>query len=294
MGSTILSYSTAAIVERVENFNATQSKRPKLDHSGAPVEVTQSPDASWTYGQGVRTRRDTPIASHWEIDPYDLGRSIIDNYRVLVSGIAPRPVGFLSTVSKEGKKNLAPFSYFQVIDHDPPMFALGFSSRAGPEKDSCRNLKETGDCVIKTVSEDMIEAVNATSIDAPHGISECDISGLHEASTTTVKPSRVQESVFSIEAKVADVKELSDDDKDGKSAAGMVLLKATKFWVREDAADSDCSHIQLDQLRPVGQLGGRSYGRITSTFEVPRRRWKDEEPKSELLQALSKSRQVRM
>ncbi|GKT55932.1 nitrilotriacetate monooxygenase component B [Colletotrichum tofieldiae] len=173
------------------------------------------------------------------------------------------------------------------------MFVLGFSSRAGPEKDSYRNLKETGECVINTVSEDMIEAVNATSIDAPHGLSEWDISGLHEASTTTVKPSRVQESVFSIEAKVADIKELSDHGNHGKSAAGMVLLKATRFWVREDAVDSGGSHIQLDRLRPIGQLGGRSYGRITSTFEVPRRRWQDEEPKSELLQALSRSKHIR-
>ncbi|KAK1635884.1 hypothetical protein BDP81DRAFT_430490 [Colletotrichum phormii] len=275
------------IAERLGNFEEIQTKRPDFDHSNARIEVTKSPDPTWSYGQGVRTRV-SKSATHKEIDPYASDRSMINNYRLLVSGIAPRPVGFRSTLSKDGKKNLAPFSYFQVIDHDPPMFIVGFSSRPGAVKDSYRNLKETGECVINTVSEDMIEAVNATSIDAPRGVSEWDISGLHEGETTTVKPLRVLESVFSIEAKVVDIKEFSDHAKDGKSVAGMVLLKATRFWVIEDAADSDYSHIELEKLRPIGQLGGKAYGRITSTFEVPRRRWQDEQ-KSDFLQKLDKS-----
>ncbi|OHF04115.1 hypothetical protein CORC01_00454 [Colletotrichum orchidophilum] len=257
MSSTKLAGSAGAIVERVGNFEEVQSKRPDFDHSGAPREVTKSPDPTWSYGQGVRTR-ETISATHKEIDPYAPDRSMINNYRLLVSGIAPRPVGFLSTLSKDGKKNLAPFSYFQVIDHDPLMFIVGFSSRPGAVKDSYRNLQETGECVINTVSEDMIEAVNATSIDAPHGVSEWAISGLHEGETTTVKPPRVLESVFSIEAKVVDSKEFSDHAQEGKSVAGMVLLKATRSWVREDAADPESSRIELEKLRRVGQLGGKS------------------------------------
>lgn len=302
MAASNSSNSKGAIVERVDNFDEIQSKRPEFDHSGTPIEVTQSPDPRWTYGQGVRTRDgDSAVPSHREIDPYAPDRPMISNYRLLVSGIAPRPVGFLSTVSSDGRKNLAPFSYFQVVDHDPPTFVVGFSSRAGaaaagPGKDSYRNLRDTGECVINTVSEDMIEAVNATSIDAPRGVSEWDISGLREAPAATVRPSRVLESVFSIEAKVVDVKELGGHAEGGgksatAAAAGMVLLEATRFWVREDAADAEFSHIELDKLRPVGQLGGRSYGRITSTFEVPRRRWQDEEPRSELLQGLNRARQ---
>jgi flavin reductase (DIM6/NTAB) family NADH-FMN oxidoreductase RutF len=78
---------------------------------------------------------------------------------------------FLSTVSKDGEKNLAPFSYFQVVDHDPPIFVVGFSARVRSErsKDMLSNLRETGDCAINIVSEHTIEAVNATSIDVPYG-----------------------------------------------------------------------------------------------------------------------------
>ncbi|KAH8734460.1 hypothetical protein BGZ61DRAFT_442582 [Ilyonectria robusta] len=283
-------------VQTVSNFEETIAKRPDFDHSNPPIEVTKSPDSTWSFGHGVRNK--SPSATdprqkvHKEIDPYSSDRSVSQNYRLLVSGIAPRPVGFISTLSVDGKtKNLAPFSYFQLVDHDPPMFIVSFSSRFGAIKDTYQNLKDTGECVINTVSENMIEAVSASSIDAPYGLSEWDVTGLHEAPTTTVKPSRVQESVFSIEGKVVDIKEFAPHQP-GMSSAAIVLLEATRFWVQEDAANEDFSHIDLEKLRPIAQLGGMSYGRITSTFELPRMRWVDEQPKSDLLTKLEeKSKQ---
>lgn len=236
--------------------------------------------------------RTGPVANsaHKEIDPYSSDRSVSQNYRLLISGIAPRPVGFISTISRDGKtKNLAPFSYFQMVDHDPPMFIVSFSSRNGQMKDTYTNMKDTKECVINTVSENMIEAVNASSIDAPYGVSEWDITGLTEGETTTVKPSRVKESVLSIEGKVVDIKEF-EGHRPGMSGSAIFLVEATRLWVWEDAANEDFSHIELDKLRPIGQLGGMAYGRITSTFDLPRTRWVDERPKSELLTKLENER----
>lgn len=272
------------IVDRAADFAEKQARRPDFDHSGTPIEVTKQPNPRWQYGGGAMGY-DASL-KHKEVDPYAEDRPMINNYKLLVSGIAPRPIGFISTVSADGQtKNLAPFSYFQVIDHDPPTFVVGFSSRPGREKDTYRNLKDTGECVINTVSESMMEAVNATSLDPPYGVSEWTVAGLHEAPATTVRPSRVRESVFSIEAKVVDTKELGHG-KPGMSAAGMVLVQATRFWVREDATNDEVSHIELDKLRPIAQLGGMAYGRITSTFELPRKRWADAKEKSSLLSGL--------
>ncbi|EEU48232.1 uncharacterized protein NECHADRAFT_75601 [Fusarium vanettenii 77-13-4] len=278
-------------VQQVTNFQETIANRPEFDHSGEPIEITKSPDPSWSFGEGVRTGPppSTQDKIHKEIDPYSPDRSVSQNYRLLISGIAPRPIGFLSTLSADGKtKNLAPFSYFQVVDHDPPMFIVSFSARSGLMKDTYRNLKETGECVINTVSENMIEAVNASSIDAPYGLSEWDLTGLTESQTTTVKPSRVKESVLSIEGKVIDIKEF-EGHSPGMSGSAICLIKATRFWVQQDAANEDFSHIHLDKLRPIAQLGGMSYGRISSTFELPRGRWVDEQPKSELLTRLEEA-----
>ncbi|KAI0531528.1 hypothetical protein GGR58DRAFT_524439 [Xylaria digitata] len=277
------------IVLTVRNFKEREAKRPNFDHSGTPIPVTKSPNPDWKYGDGVsRDESAGGTLTHAEIDPYAPGRPMVSNYRLLVSGIAPRPVGFVSTVSADGKtENLAPFSYFQIVEHDPPMFIVSFSSRPGRMKDTYQNLEDTGECVINTVSENMIEAVNATSIDAPRHISEWDVSGLHKAPTSTVKPKRVRESVFSIEGKVVDIKEFRSHVTEGKSLAGLALIKATRFWVHQDAANEDFSHIDLNKLRPVGQLGGMAYGRIASTFDLPRPKWDDEQPKSELLTQLA-------
>ncbi|KAJ5506809.1 hypothetical protein N7453_005766 [Penicillium expansum] len=268
------------VVQDSGNFDQIQAERPDFNHS-KPIEVTKSPNPNWEYGQGVPDNGASLAQKHHEIDPYASDRPMINNYRLLVSGIAPRPVGFLSTVNSKGEKNLSPFSYFQVIDHDPPNVHYTY-----------RNLRETGECVINTVSENMIEAVNATSIDAPYGVSEWDVSGLHEAPSSTVKPSRVAESVFNIEGKVIDIKEFTDHQQPGMSLAATVLIKATRFWVKEGTANEDYSHIDLEKLRPVGQLGGISYGRIGSTFEQPRKRWSDEVPKSEILAKLDAAKPV--
>jgi flavin reductase (DIM6/NTAB) family NADH-FMN oxidoreductase RutF len=270
------------IVQDTGNFDEIQAARPDFNHSAA-IEVTKSPNPNWKFGDGAPN---SLAQKHHEIDPNATDRPMINNYRLLVSGIVPRPVGFLSTVNSKGEKNLSPFSYFQVIDHDPPMFIVGFSSRPGRVKDTYRNLKETGECVINTVSENMIEAVNATSIDAPYDVSEWDVSGLHEAPSSTVKPARVAESVFNIEGKVIDIKEFTDHQKPGMSLAATVLIKATRFWVKDGTSDADFSHIDLEKLRPIGQLGGMSYGRISSTFEHPRKRWSEEVSKSDTLSRL--------
>ncbi|KAB8237443.1 flavin reductase family protein [Aspergillus alliaceus] len=142
------------------------------------------------------------------------------------------------TVNGKGEKNLSPVSYFQ---------------------DTYRNLKEKGKCVINTVSEEMIEAVNAAATDAPHGVSEWDVSGLHEAPSTTVRPSRVKESVVNIKGKVIDIKEFVDHQQPGMSIAAT------------GAANEGFSHIDIEKLRPS-----------VSTFERPRRKWSNEVPKSTL------------
>ncbi|KAM0502289.1 hypothetical protein ACHAP8_003827 [Fusarium lateritium] len=225
-------------VQPVINFAEKIANRPAFDNSNRPIEVTKSPDPNWSFGDGVRTEEIPAVNKvHREIDPYSSDRSVSQNYRLLISGIAPRPIGFISTVSKDGKrKNLAPFSYFQMVDHDPPMFMW-------------------------------------------------DITGLTEGETTTVKPSRVKESVLSIEGKVVDMKEF-EGHKPGMSGSAIFLVEATRLWVQEDASNEDFSHIELDKLRPIAQLGGMSYGRVTSTFELPRTRWVDEKPKSEFLSDL--------
>ena len=265
--------SIVSFASKHPDFKKVEASRPDFEYN-APIHVVKSPAPSWKYGQGVNEGDTSSGKKHVEIDPFAEGRPMMSNYKLLVSGIVPRPIGFISTVSADGKSaNLAPFSYFQVVDHDPPMFVVGLGPRPGRPKDTYRNLKETGECVINIVSENMIPAVNATSIDAPYSVSEWAISGLHQAPSTTVTPSRVQESIFSIEGKLTDLKEFENHAKPGMSIAAVGIVEATRFWVREDAINDERSQVDLKVLRPVAQLGGMSYARITETFELPRSNW---------------------
>ncbi|GAB7331611.1 hypothetical protein MBLNU13_g02983t1 [Cladosporium sp. NU13] len=235
---------------------------------------TEKPESTWRYGSGASDGGESLSKSHVEIDPFVEGRPMFHNYSLLVSGIVPRPIGFVSTISRDGKENLAPFSYFQCVDHDPPVFVIGFSGRPDRPKDTLQNLEETGECSINIVSEHMIEAVNATSLDAPRGTSEWAISGLHQAPSSTVKPPRVQEAVFSIEGRLIEAVEYKTSRQPVRNKGKLAIIEATRFWAREDAIDEERSSLDLNVLKPVGQLGGSSYARISDTFEVVRKNWK--------------------
>lgn len=250
------------------DFKAIQSSRSDFNRS-LGVEVSKTPDPNWVYGKGVNDVSGRHL-QHVEIDPYQQDRALISNYRLLIAGI-PRPISFVSTISKDGERNLAPFSYFQVVDHDPPILVIGFSARKNRLKDTRKNLIETGECVINVVSEHMIEAVNGTSLDVPSGISEWGLSGLQAADSSTVKPQRVKDAIFSIEGKLLEMKELDyGREGDGQPHGALAIIKATRFWIREDALNETHDDIDLNKMKPLVQLGGISYGRVRETFELPR------------------------
>lgn len=255
------------IIDRNANFKATEASRPPFKHS-VPITTTQTPAPSWRYGDGPNTSPPTPV-SHIEIDPYASGRDFISNYKLLISAI-PRPISYVSTISASGETNLAPFSYFQVVDHDPPIFVIGFSARQDRVKDTRRNLMESGECVISVVSEHMIEAVNGSSLELSREVSEWGLSGFESAPSSTVKPRRVKDAIFSVEGKLLEMKELDYGKSPGTPHGALAIIKGTRFWVRDDAINEKRDFVDLDKLRPLLQLGGISYGRINSTFELPR------------------------
>lgn len=136
-----------------------------------------------------------------------------------MQAVTPRPIGFLSTVDAQGRTNLAPFSYFNIACHDPPIVMVAFTHPNGQElKGTCENILETKEFVAnmyarrfallrslladrtrRRISEPFVEAANFTSIDAPKGVSEWPLSGLTPVPSKLVKPARVGESAFVME-----------------------------------------------------------------------------------------------
>ncbi|KAK0622832.1 hypothetical protein B0T14DRAFT_535860 [Immersiella caudata] len=264
------------------DFKKVEASREPFD-TGSKFRYTQTPDPSWVFGRGVNQLEGDPHGRppHVPIDPYAKGRPVAFNYKLLISAVIPRPIAFLSTRGPAipgqeggGTTNLSPFSYFQMINHDPPLFVIGFTGPADSAnaKDSLRNLMETKECVINIIGEDFIEAANSTSINAPYGVSEWNVSGLTPAYTCETVPRvpRVAEAVFSIEGRLDSFREFESKATPGKTSGTMVVIEGTRFWARNDAINDDLNQLNPDVLRPVSRLGGITYGRVTEAFELPR------------------------
>jgi flavin reductase (DIM6/NTAB) family NADH-FMN oxidoreductase RutF len=215
-----------------------RSRKPWDENLSYTVKQTINPD--WKYGEGANDGGASLKIPHVEIDPYEAGRSVGANYKLLTSAIIPRPIGFLSTRSADGSSsNLAPFSYFQMINHDPPLFILGHTGGYENSKDSLKNLVESQECVINIISEHFIEAANATSINAPYGESEWSLSGLTPAPCSTVKASRVKEAIFAVEGKLESTRDFESRVTPGKKSGVLAIIEGTRFWAREDAINEE-------------------------------------------------------
>ena len=117
-------------------------------------------------------------------EPKDGHRLPHDPFKAIV---APRPIGWISTVDAEGRPNLAPYSFFNAFCDSPPV--VGFSS--GGRKNTQRNVEETGEFVVNLATRRQAEAMNRTSAALPHGVNKFEAAGLRAAPSRPVRPPRV-------------------------------------------------------------------------------------------------------
>jgi flavin reductase (DIM6/NTAB) family NADH-FMN oxidoreductase RutF len=115
--------------------------------------------------------------------------------------VGPRPIGWVSTVDPEGRRNLAPYSFFNAFNYRPPI--VGFCSTGW--KDSVANAEATGAFVWNLATRPLAEAMNATSASAPHGVDEFELAKLTPAPSLEVRPPRVAESPVNFECRVTQV-----------------------------------------------------------------------------------------
>ncbi|KAH7170187.1 hypothetical protein EDB81DRAFT_876230 [Dactylonectria macrodidyma] len=276
------------------DFKTVEASRPDWD-AEARIRYTKTADPEWKYGSGANGLGPAAAASakHVAIDPHEAGRLPGFNYKLMISSIVPRPIAFVSTRAADGSSaNLAPFSYFNMVNHDPPLFVVGIASGLDRAKDTLRNVVDTGECVINIISEPFLEAANAASANAPYGVSEWDISGLTPVEDCeTVKSARVGEAIVSIEAKLDTVKEYESRAKPGNKSGTVLILEGTRFWVREDAINEEKNLVDPEVLRPISRLGGITYGRLTDVVELPRTDFEKDVGGSEGLQKIQQQAQ---
>ena len=189
-----------------------------------------------------------------------------DRYKLLIGSIVPRPIGFISTISPSGVYNLAPFSFFNGVCSEPMtvLFCPVIRGSDGQEKDTLKNIKATKEFVANIVSEEIAPQMNQCSAEYPYGVDEFKESGLTPLPSTIVKPPLIKESKINMECKLLQLVEIGNKPGGGTVVIGEVVY----FHAHEDIYKD--GKIILNNLKPVGRLGGTEYCRITDNFSLPR------------------------
>ncbi|MCA0429457.1 MAG: flavin reductase family protein [Bacteroidetes bacterium] len=199
------------------------------------------------------------------INPKDLSIPALQKY--LQSAVAPRPICFASSISKNGEVNLAPFSFFNIFSSNPPIavFSPAYSGRTGAPKDTLLNILEVPECVINIVNYNMVHQTSLASSPFTKGINEFKKAGFTELKSELVTPPRVLESPVQLECKVIEVKELG---KQG-GAGNLIICEIIKIHINEAILNSE-NQIDTTKIDLVARMGDNWYCRANGNalFEV--------------------------
>lgn len=244
-------------------------------------KYTQNPNPDWKFGSGLSTN--TALGVQWKADE-DAGWKLFDPareeprsiYKLMTSAIVPRPVAFVSSISAAGTPNLAPFSYFAMANHDPPMISVSINTRGDAPKDTAKNIMETKEFTVNIIAEPFVEAANFTSVEAPEYFDEWIGSGLTREPSTIIKPPRVRESAFSMECELYQSVPLVPPNK--SNPTGYLIIGIVKLLhVRNAVLDKNGQVVDPHKYRSVARMGDISYSRVGEGFRLPRPPWAEVE-----------------
>ena len=183
-----------------------------------------------------------------------------DMHQFMIGAISPRPIAFVSSINADGINNLAPYSFFNALSSNPPMLAFSCNLRPGnsPEKDTLRNIREQGECVVNIVNEDIIYQMSVCSVEFPSNVSEFDKTGLTALPSEKVKPFRVSESPVQMECTLHDIIALGNH----AGASNLILCEIVKMHVNKNVMDAQLRRIDPQKLKVVGRLGRSNYVKV--------------------------------
>jgi flavin reductase (DIM6/NTAB) family NADH-FMN oxidoreductase RutF len=190
---------------------------------------------------------------------------IQEKYRLLSGGVTPRPIAWISTRSKSGVDNIAPYSFFTVASCNPPVLLYTqVTQRSGIDKDTLQNLNETGECVINIVNTHLLEKMNLTSASIDIDESEFDLAGLEHSTSNVVNPLSVKESPVRYECTLREIINLGDLPTGGT----LVLLDVKFVYVRDDLYSTEGINQAL--IDSVGKMGGDGYSPTSQSIALNR------------------------
>jgi flavin reductase (DIM6/NTAB) family NADH-FMN oxidoreductase RutF len=189
----------------------------------------------------------------------------IDPLKALV---VPRPIGWISSVDLEGRVNLAPFSFFNLVADSPPivMFAPSGTKTDGSRKDSLNNAEAVGAFVVNLATYDLREEMNATSARLPAGESEAEAAGLEMVPSSIVAPPRVKASPVALECRYLQSVVLPTLDP----AQPNTVVFGDVVGIHIDDGLIVDGRVDITRAKPIARMGYSLYAVIEQTFRMSR------------------------
>lgn len=177
--------------------------------------------------------------------------------------VAPRPIGWISTLDAAGRANLAPYSYFNMVHNGPPMVVFGSEGL----KHSAANAWASREFVFNLATRPLFEAMNASSAALAEGESEFEAAGIEAAPSRLVKPPRVAASPAALECRVVQAMELHDID--GRPTNGFLVIGQV-VGVHIDERFLRNGRFDTVAAATIARCGYRDYTQVTEMFEALR------------------------
>lgn len=187
-------------------------------------------------------------------------------YRLLIGSVVPRPIAWVSTASAAGVANLAPFSFFTMVSHHPPMASISVGERGKKPKDTTRNILETKGYVIHAVTNGWEERMNQSAGNYGPEESEFEAIGLATLPSDLVAAPRIKDAPLAMECRFERMIPFGD-----QWVTHLIIGEVLRWHVREDlilTAPGGKTYIDPARLQPVGRLGGPKYCRTREIFEM--------------------------
>jgi len=186
------------------------------------------------------------------------------NFHTLLSCVLPRPIALVSTISADGIRNLAPFSFFNAVGSNPPAVIFSPATKAdGTRKDTVNNLRACPEMVVHVVPYAIREAMNQASAAYPPDVDEFERSGFTPLASRFVKPDRVAESAVHMECRLIRIVPVGEGPLSANICIGQILC----FHVAEGYL-LDNETVDVDKIDLIGRMGGDWYSTIRDRFEL--------------------------
>ena len=193
-----------------------------------------------------------------EINPNEIIKK--ERYKLLSGSILPRPIAFVSTISKAGVPNLAPFSFFSGVTADPPSICFAPARNTdGSKKHTLLNIEETGEFIVHVVTPEILKSMHKSAEGFPADVNEFSEVGLTEVPAKSVKVPRVNEAKVCLECKSLKIVEVGQ-------TGFLVIGEVVHFYFSDDVWDN--GKINVQNLQPIGRMAGYDYMKNGELFRL--------------------------